>query len=196
MQIKVNKQYSNAFVNLLRQIILTGVDTVRPIAFQVGNTSNVLATADSVEEDMTTFIRQVCNNTYYTKTDDELVVCESVCSSVLRSGDFQPAGIAAVQEKELLHVLGEISVSVVFRNTAGSHSKEDNIMCLERNSLLSDNFIVIPSRHSDIGAFRYESTVSGDDVVYDLHIESMTGRSEAELINFAKDKISVLLQQI
>lgn len=194
MELVLNAQYSSALINLLRQAAVTCTSRVRPIAFSVGHASNVLMISDSVEEDMTTFIRNVCNGQYRTTQNKEIIVCECVCAGVLSTNAFEQDGIEPIQDFQILHSLGEIDVRVIFRQTSGSYTREDNEQCLADAGIDLSRYTVIPSRHSDVANFSYTLKKGLTEDVYDVNILSFSGKSEEEIISLAKEEIIQALQ--
>lgn len=196
MQLKMSKQYGSAFMNLFRQVMLTGIESARPVAFSVGHASNVLEIADSVEEDMTTFIHNVCDNSYVAAGSGDMFVCRWQSTGCLSASAFASCGVTPLREAELLHFIGDIYGTVVFRNACGSFTSMENALWLDKHGIASDQYVVIPSRHCDVADFRYTESRKEGDVIYDLNLRSLSGKTEEKLVETVKSKIRNLLDEV
>ena len=174
MQLKLNKRYGQALVNLMRQISMTAVPCIRPIAFSVDNESNVLDTANSVVEDMTSFIHNVMSQDYYCNEplSDAPIVCQNTVTNTLNTSSFASAGVLCKGDKDVLHALSSASVTVIFRYCSGNNSAKENVAYLKQHQIDTSKFTVVPSRHSVIDSFKIDEHESEDYYVADITIDS------------------------
>lgn len=176
--LKVDKGYGNIIANVLRQMALVSINSLRPIAVSVGQNSNVISAGENVVEDMI----QICSNLsalhYQPKGDlhkDQIVVFSTKVTGVLKASDLNTGEFNTVysEDKELLHVLnGSVDVTIYFRYTSNVCSKDDNILCLEMQSINTNNLVVTNSRHSDISKFAYKITTDDIFDVIDFDIQT------------------------
>lgn len=168
MKLKLNKEYGESLCNTIRQIALTQMVVVRPVGFSVGDNSTVIDTCDSVEEDMTEFISNVCEGVYLAVTSElpELLEGTVRCNGTLTLGDLCPEGwdITALQpERAVLHTLAPVVVGVVFRASTGYHSMQENADFLAKNNYLAGSWVPISSRHSLVTRFSYTTLETESD---------------------------------
>lgn len=185
MRFQLNKQCGPAMLNLLRQIAMTAIPCVRPIAFSVGLNSNVIDTADSVVEDMTAFIHNAMCNKYV--TDDlskKLIVYDATASGVLQASVFEDIGIRSYQDNTILHLLSQTHVSIIFRNARGNFSAKDNISFLQDNAIDTNKYVVVPSRHSAVDSISINEIESETAYIADLTVQSQL-YSEEKILSAA-----------
>lgn len=201
MILKFEKGFGESLLNTVRQIAMTQIPVVRPIAFSVGYHSNVITIDDQVVEDMVTFISNVCSANYTTQSDADVFQATVKCANVL---DLQqlckdiPINVIT-GNKEILHSLSEVPVNVIFRKCSGSMGVEENTQFLESKHFNVTNLTVINSRHSNVASFSISKKRCEDGMeAFDVSIESMYGISEAQIFNTAmqilNDKVANVLK--
>lgn len=173
MKFKLNKQYGPSLINLIRQVSMTAIPTVRPIAFSVGAHSNVLDTADSVVEDMTSFIHNVsaCEYTAANK-EAKLLTYNGIAAGTLQTNAFSSAGVISHSDATVLHTLSNTNVSIIFRNARGNFSAKENIEFLQDNAIDTKHYVVIPSRHCAVDKFTITDEDAEDCYIADLTVQS------------------------
>lgn len=124
MRKKVRKGCANVIANAVRQIALTSLDSLRPVAIRVGNHCDVISAGDSVLEDMVQIITNLNSLNFVSKSAGEIVEFRTVVKETLKASDLKGNSFEAVlpgeKDVEILHVLNdEIEVVVYFRNTCG-----------------------------------------------------------------------------
>ena len=177
MRKKVRKGCANVIANAVRQIALTSLDSLRPVAIRVGNHCDVISAGDSVLEDMVQIITNLNSLNFVSKSAGEIVEFRTVVKETLKASDLKGNSFEAVlpgeKDVEILHVLNdEIEVVVYFRNTCGVGTKDDNLYALAK-------LVVVNSRHTDISKFAYTISEDTDELtdVIDFQIESKISNS-------------------
>lgn len=156
MKLRLNKYVGDSIVNSLRQAVMCRVPDTRPIAFKVGEMSDVVNISDVVEEDMTEFISNV-SSSYYASAN-ELEVFNSRVGNVLHTSDIaKGSGISvlSVGVSEVLHVLAGVPVTIYFRRDAGKFLSKENAMFLKSKGVDTNSLVIINSRHSPVLNFSF-----------------------------------------
>lgn len=193
MLLTVKKTYGNAFLNLVRQLLLADTMEYRPIAFRVGDSSNVLMIDDSVEEDMTEFISKFCSGSFIATSDAEMAKVNVRCDKVLKLSSIKTGELFFKGDDiEVLHSFSPVEVQVIFRRGTGSYSSDENVEFLERNNINVDDYVCISSRHSLISKFAYTTTESKDNITYNLDIVCKHGVHEDVLLSDVAARIKEL----
>lgn len=194
MLLKFKSAYSEGMLNAFRQCCMSCLDTTRPIAFKIGNDSNVIATNDFIVEDMTEFIQNVCDLIFV--SDQEISRFTTIVDGCLDCSKFTEVGVSAIQNRELLHTLASTSVEIVFRRCAGNCSVANNVAFLEQHTINSDEYVVIPSRHCDIDNFSYTTRIDQDTTIYDIKIDTYSGLSEEKIFESVQQKMIQIIQEL
>lgn len=169
MKRKVRKGCGGIVANAIRQIALTELNCLRPIAVKVGNDSNVISAGPHVLEDMI----QVCSNLnalgYVCNNEKEVIEFRTVVTGTLMASELKSDEFSVVlpngQDLELMHVLNDsIELIVYFKNSHGVCGKDDNVYSLTQAGYDTDKLVVINSRHTDVENFSY---VISDDTDVD-----------------------------
>ena len=191
MRKKVRKGCANVIANAVRQIALTSLDSLRPVAIRVGNHCDVISAGDSVLEDMVQIITNLNSLNFVSKSAGEIVEFRTVVKETLKASDLKGKSFEAVlpgeKDVEILHVLNdEIEVVVYFRNTCGVGTKDDNLYALAKAGVDTDKLVVVNSRHTDISKFAYTISEDTDELtdVIDFQIESKISNSLDFNFNF------------
>ena len=173
MRKKVRKGCANVIANAVRQIALTSLDSLRPVAIRVGNHCDVISAGDSVLEDMVQIITNLNSLNFVSKSAGEIVEFRTVVKETLKASDLKGNSFEAVlpgeKDVEILHVLNdEIEVVVYFRNTCGVGTKDDNLYALAKAGV-----------DTDISKFAYTISEDTDELtdVIDFQIESKISNS-------------------
>lgn len=191
MRVQVNHYCGAAMLNTLRQIALTRLPETRPIAFKVGAFSNVLAISDSVEEDMTEFISNVCSSVFSTAGSDEILVCSCTAEGKLSIDDLtaSTAGGLTVVSKgavDILHCTDRVGVYIVFRTAAGKFTRQENAEFLRRNGIDSSSYVTVNSRHTPTAEFAIEKVAElGELDEYEIGIFAKAGLPVATIYDDA-----------
>lgn len=197
MQLTLNKQYGPALLNLLRQVAMCSVPTIRPIAFSVGSTSTIIASNDNTIEDMTEFIDNVMKSNYTTQSTEKLIVYEGDVNGTMLVSEFGKVGIETKEDAEILHTLRNVPVRIVFRNDAGNYTaKENQQFLLENSAFKEEEFVCVASRHSDIESYTQKETERNSNLEYNVQIKTFSGRTDREILSLAKQQILNLLSDL
>ncbi len=192
MRITMDKQYGQAFVNLIRQVSMASVNVVRPIAFEVGASSSVVDSSNSMVEDMTEFISNVSQFAYIVDKSNEEnnkpIVFNDTVSSTLSTYDFSSAGIKCKDNKVVATMLSAENIKIVFRNSKGKYSARENVEYLQNNGMDTESLVVIPSRHCAADTFRIKEQ-PGSKYTVDLTLFSQVA-SENEILKAALNEIA------
>lgn len=176
MRLELDKQYGPALLNLFRQAAMTAVPVVRPIAFSVGNNSNVIDASDATVEDMTGFIHNVMSSQYFTNADNtsELITCQLNIAASFSTQQLERFGVLTQENKVLLHTISPTYVTIHFRQGTGNYSAKQNVAFLEDSKVDTKHLVVVPSRHSAIDNFTFKEIESEDKYIVDITVESKT----------------------
>ena len=153
MRKKVRKGCANIIANAVRQIALTSLDSLRPVAIRVGNHCDVISAGDSVLEDMVQITTNLNSLSFVSKSAGEIVEFRTVVKGTLKASDLKGNSFETIlpggKDVEILHVLNdEIEVVVYFRNTCGVGTKDDNLYALAKAGVDTDKLVVVNSRHN------------------------------------------------
>lgn len=190
MTLKFNKQYGAAMVNLLRQATMAAVSVVRPIAFSVGASSNVIDTSNAMVEDMTEFIHNVMELNYFMPADnaemiDKPIVFDSNVTTGLSSSQFNSVNVMSHDNIVLANLLNPTNVRIVFRNSSGHYSAKENVEFLRNHSIDTDALVVVPSRHCPVDSFKINEEASEYDYTANISIDTNVSTEEAILYKAA-----------
>lgn len=187
MLVTTKRGFGESLLNTVRQVTMTQIPVVRPVAFKVGSTSNVITINDKVVEDMVTFISNVSALQFRAAREFDTTKVTGVCHSTLRASDlFSGTDVECLgSDTELLHSLADVPVEVVFRKCAGVHSAEENTEALESTGFATEAFVVTNSRHCNVEQFgikklhgQYDRT---DTESFEVMIYTSDGTEEREV---------------
>ena len=74
MKFNVPKGYGNILANFIRQLLLTKVETWRPVAFKIDETANVVSAGAEIIEDSVEIINNLNDYLYDIDCDDDVFV--------------------------------------------------------------------------------------------------------------------------
>jgi DNA-directed RNA polymerase alpha subunit len=197
MIVKLNRYTADGVINSIRQIALTRLNSLRPIAFAVGESSNVINISEKCEEDMTEFIGNISSMAFSYTGGNKLVTWKNLCRDVLNASAFSNGeiGVISYDVTEVLHVFTPMNVTVYFRFDSGKHTKEDNEAFLKKNGVNTDSLVIINSRHGVVKNFvvnKLEEDAS-DNVSYDVNVITEGTISAEEVVSQA---ISILKRDL
>lgn len=189
-KMRVKKGLGNIVANVIRQMALVGINSLRPIAITVGQNSNVISAGENVVEDMI----QICSNLnslHYEVLgnldfDSIIIFHTKINNGVLKSSDLKDDKFHAVSDtdRELLHVLnGHVDVTIYFRYTSNVCTKDDNILCLENNGIDTSTLVVTNSRHSDVLNFAYK--IKTDDFFDTIEFDIKTPFKDLDVLTLS-----------
>ena len=215
MKFAVERGSGRFLVNAIRQMVYTKRYVLRPIAFRVGVSSNVLSAGDTIVEDMIKFSADLSNLHFqYTgvgNQTDKIIRCDCICRGVLCARELQQNGIKIVGSEELdrdlLHAVNgnasgnEFSVTILFRNACGAFTHEQNKYAIANNfSGITegelDSFVVLTSRHSDVISVTTEITSGIDKDFVEIGVNLYTGEPEEQVVKEACSAMMSLIQQV
>lgn len=201
MKIEVNKGCGNIIGNTLRQIALTQLPVIRPIAVKVGETCNVLTAGKDVQEDMTTIISNLTAISYKYSGNDSVVAITCTANGVLHASDLAKNGISICNGDDDAVILTTMSVpvgvTVYFRVGTGVSTTQDNTIYLLNYGVSTKDLVVFVSRHSQITSFAYVvKEQTGTQDLIDLTITSDTDRDEEELFSEIKSELLSIIQAL
>lgn len=189
MKVTFDKSIADATFNAVRQVLLTKSTEARPIAFKVGDMSNVLRTSDVVEEDMTEFISNVSAGAY--ECSGDFAVYETQVDGTLNLSKLAESSIKSVGDDiAVLHSLQPIGVQIFFRNDCGSYTSKENAYWLESKGVDTTSLVVTASHHCAIDSFMYtKDEGESNRVTFDLSLGTKYSKTEIELFTEAVDYI-------
>ena len=202
---KVKKGCANIIANAVRQIALSSLKSLRPVAIKVGNECNVISAGNSVLEDMIQISSNLNSLGYKCKGDGEIFVFRTVVTGTLKASEIKTDDFEVVlpdgEDVDILHVLNDnVEVVIYFRNTSGVGTKDDNLYALAKASVPTDKLVVINSRHTDITKFSYTISEDTDDLTdaIDFQIESKisnTLENQEEILKSSAKIINEILSE-
>lgn len=201
MKIYVDKQCGSIVGNTLRQIALTQLPVLRPVAIKVGETCNVLSAGKDVQEDMTSIISNL-TSIYFTPISSESIIRINVTANgELKASDLEQGKIKVCNDdgdKVILTTMGvPVSVTIYFRVGVGVASIQDNNFYLERYGISTKDLVTFVSRHSQISSFAYTVKTQNDDKdCVDITIRSNTDKGEGILLQEIKSKLISIFDNI
>lgn len=157
LKFKIEKGHGQLIGNFLRQCLLTRVDVWRPIAFTIGNSSNVVTSGDNILEDSSEIANNICRYHYEIETNSDIykLVCttKELKVSDLNNGSVKVIDLDAYENASIFHALNqEVTMTIFFRKAKGKMSSQQNQAALQREGINPDNIVVFNSRHSNIDA--------------------------------------------
>lgn len=162
MVLSLNKFTDMMYVNLVRQVCMCRIPTLRPIAFKVGEFSNVATIGTTVEEDMSEFISNVNSAVYMYSGSDELVTVDVIADEELFISDLVKAPIQLVNgNRAALHPHSPVNVRVVYRNAAGVYTSNENRDFLKKQKVDVDGLTIVNSRHCAVRKFQTKEKSRG-----------------------------------
>lgn len=181
MKIKIEKGHGQLIGNFLRQCLLTRVDVWRPVAFTIGNSSNVVSSGDSILEDSSEIVNNICKYHYDIKIEGDFY--KLVCTTKVLNIDDLQNDIVNVMDADgasIFHALNqEVSVVIYFRKAKGKMSSQQNQAALQREGINPDNIVVFNSRHSNINAISVGVT-EHDELSDDIEINIVSNCEDCE----------------
>ena len=150
MEIKVEKGFGQLFGNFLRQCLLTRLEVWRPIAFSIGNNSNIVSAGDNILEDA----EEICCNlskycyeinadsNFYKQTLDTKELC-------INDLDNEKVTVVDADGASIFHALNQqATINIYYRKSKGPCYQNDNRAFLNREGISADNIIIMNTRHS------------------------------------------------
>ena len=197
MELTVRKGCAGIIANVVRQIALTQIKSLRPIAIKI-NFANVISAGDSVLEDMI----QICSNLnslhYVNTSGTDFVEFSCNVSNVLKASDLHNTHLDVALNKstnrELMHVLNDnVPVTIYFRYDNGVISRDDNVFFLEQNKVDTSDLVVVNSRHTDIINFSYTITeLDRDNDLINFFVESGISDEQEFLDDIVTQSINII----
>lgn len=201
MKVQVEKNCGNYIANVLRQVALTQLTVVRPIAIQVGSVCNVLSAGKDIQEDMTTIISNLTSLKFETNSDDSIFKVSCTVDGQLKASDLNRSNLKvcdAPDDTVILTTLGvSIPVTIYFRQGTGVATTNENTLYLESYGISTNDLVVFVSRHCMINKFSYtiEQHIDTKDII-DLSIESYTDDSDEVILEKVKTKLISIINGI
>ena len=202
---KVRKGCAGIIANAVRQIALSSLKSLRPIAIKVGNECNVISAGSSVLEDMIQISSNLNSLGYKCKSDGEIFTFRTVVTGTLKASEIKSDDFEVVlpdgKDVDILHVLNDnVEVVIYFRNASGVGSKDDNLYALAKTDIPTDKLVVTNSRHTDITNFSYTISEDTDDLTdaIDFEIESRISNSleyQEEILKSSAKIINEILSE-
>lgn len=189
MKIVLDSLGANAFINLVRTMMLCRLESVRPIAFSVGTTSDVCNISDNVEEDMSEFISNVSSSCYAIDSGTDLVKLELSVDGTLsfaqESSQLAAQGLKVLNlgVSEVLHSLCSVPVTIYFRKAAGHFTIDENEEFLEARGVDVSTLVVTNSRHSPVSRFGFkQEDVAGGKTVFEISLQTDGSMTEDDAV--------------
>lgn len=199
MKKKVRKGCAGIIANVLRQITLTGLKSLRPIAVKVGNDSDVISAGSSVLEDMITICSNLNTLGYVCNSDKDVIEFRTVVTGTLMASQLQSDDFSIVlpngRDIELMHVLNDsVELVIYLKNACGTCSKDANVYTLASAGFNTDKLVVLNSRHTDIINFAYSILDDTDDStdLIDFEIESRISNNIDFQESILNDSVEIL----
>lgn len=223
IRFNTDKGAGKVLCNTLRQIALTKRYVVRPIAFKVGDSSNILSAGNLVIEDMIEFSSSLTGLDYelnrpITQEDhNRIIECNYNCTGVLTVRDLSQGEIVVTSEDklndEILHLVqlsggtkASTTVTVFYRIAEGAADKNDNEYFLSKelsgtlingSDGIDNSIVILSSRHTDVASFAYTiSQTSLDHDSVQCKIETLNSTSEKDVLIDACDTLGSLLASV
>lgn len=197
MIIRVKKSYGHAFINLVRQLLIADTREYRPVAFKIGNASNVLAISDAVEEDMTEAISKFCAGNFTATSESAYTRVCLQCANTLRLSSVKNDDLVfAGTDAAVLHSFSPIEVEVIFRYGTGNYSADENEAFLQENGVDISEYVCVCSRHCLVENFSYTVTEEDDEVLYDVSIKCKPGVTEKALLDGVADTLADMISNL
>ena len=187
MKVTLAKFTDEMYVNLIRQICMCRVPALRPVAFKVGEMSNVAEISSMVEEDMSEFISNMSSAVYKSVIDDEVLIASTKVSNKFNISDLTTSSVQLVSgDCEALHVHAPITVTVIFRKASGVYTEKENRDFLEKRKVSLEGFTVINSRHCVIKKFQSKKVEEAETTVeYEIRVVTDGSILEDEVVETA-----------
>lgn len=189
MEIVLQQGIGNALLNAVRSEAYLCYPIIRPIGFKVGGDSTVVGIADSVVEDMTTFISNVSRWVFDYRGDSPVICTKVVCDGeLLLSELLKGSGITTNGDAAILHSNAPVEVEVVFNFVAGNKLLQENDALLKKAGY--NGFTAINSRHCVIDKFTFKVVDTMDDAeVFDVLITTVDGSSDKAVFKKALEGV-------
>lgn len=194
MTFEIKKGYGMQTANYLRQLLLTRVPTWRPIAFSVGNNSNVVTAGDNVLEDTVEISTNLCRYHYDIDSDEDLykLTLSDKCINI-NNLNTDKVTVLDADSSEIIHALNQnITLTIYFRRDSGIVFVEQNQAYLQRDGINADNKIIMNSRHCNFENVIINVTEKDDvteivsiniDASYDIDVYKIVKICCSEAIN-------------
>lgn len=104
MKFNVPKGYGNILANFIRQLLLTKVETWRPVAFKIDETANVVSAGAEIIEDSVEIINNLNDYLYDIDCDDDVFVFSATVKN-LTTDDLSHGAI---------HILNATNTATIF----------------------------------------------------------------------------------
>ena len=213
MKFILPKGTGNVFCNLIRHAVYSQRLIVRPIAFKIGTSSNILSAGRSIVEDMLEFSACITELSYGTNvelSDGDIIPCNYTFGSVLRASDLatQLVKVITKENPELLHKVKSMKESntemcIYFRYASGCATQNENAEFLKDfiskkggNPEIVDHLVVLSSRHTDITRFSFDITSDPYHDQVELHVANVAGDKEKTIFEEAKKSLIKFLQNV
>lgn len=203
MKFNVPKGYGNILANFIRQLLLTKVETWRPVAFKIDETANVVSAGAEIIEDSVEIINNLNDYLYDIDCDDDVFVFSATVKNLTTDNLSQGAIhiLNATNTATIFQSLHqEVTVKIYFRKAVGSLYQEQNLFFLEQEKNViesANNVVIFNSRHTNF------STVSALSEEYSDHEDQITldvnANYEVDVESVVKQvcfKMAALLQKI
>ena len=136
MKFNVPKGYGNILANFIRQLLLTKVETWRPVAFKIDETANVVSAGAEIIEDSVEIINNLNDYLYDIDCDDDVFVFSATVKN-LTTDDLSQGAIHILNATNTATIFQslhqEVTVKIYFRKAVGSLYQEQNLFFLEQD---------------------------------------------------------------
>lgn len=174
MKFNVPKGYGNILANFIRQLLLTKVETWRPVAFKIDETANVVSAGAEIIEDSVEITNNLNDYLYDIDCDDDVFVFSATVKN-LTTDDLSHGAIHILNATNTATIFQslhqEVTVKIYFRKAVGSLYQEQNLFFLEQEKNViesANNVVIFNSRHTNF------STVSALSEEYSDHEDQIT----------------------
>lgn len=184
MTITLDRFTDAMYVNLIRQICMCRIPTLRPIAFKVGELSNVAEISPMVEEDMSEFISTVSSAVYRADGAEEIFSVSTKGDGEFRISSLCYSTVQLVKgDCAALHTHTPITVEVLFRKATGVYTEKENRDFLKAEKVDLDGWTVINSRHCAVKKFHPKKVKEWPDrVEYEISLVTDDSIGEEEIL--------------
>lgn len=194
---EVPKGLGHTIGTALRDVSMTETPSWRPIAFKLEEGGNIVHSSDYILEDITSISVELSDAYYESDSKEEYLIISTDFTSECKLSTICKDKIKLLSDdRVIIHSMNNsaIPITVIFRNTVGKFTINDNTKFIKNTLDLGDEFSIISSNHVPVKRFAYKITQKSDrDIV---HIEYATVNNDQAILQRAVDLLIKTLTEI
>lgn len=174
--IEVPRGLGDIIATALRQGAMMETPSWRPIGFVLEDGGNMVHSMDYILQDMVSVSSVLATSYFECQSKAEFLIVKTEFMHECKLSDICKDGIQLVsKDKVLVSSLKNtaVPITVIFRNSKGNFTINDNKKFIESKINSSKDFVVLSSRHTPVVSFATEVITKGEKDLINIDFETV-----------------------